>query len=278
MIFNELKQQGTEDFPFGYYHVDESHPKYQMAFHWHANLELVRVLKGKLTLFLDNRVHELYENEVAVINSETVHGATPSNCVYECIVFNLAFLKTGNQMCDGFIEGLLSHSIFLHERQREESVCALIHDIFREIAKKEDFSAFKVIAKYHALLGELQQKKQYASHLPPAFEAYERKSVKLKIVLKFIREHFASDITLDDMAAVAGFSRQYFCKFFKAMTSTTPIEYLTSYRVERAARMLLSTDLSVTQIAYDCGFNDLSYFIKTFKAFNRLSPKEYRRR
>jgi AraC-like DNA-binding protein len=60
------------------------------------------------------------------------------------------------------------------------------------------------------------------------------------------------------------------------MTGTTPINYLLTYRIERAARKLLGSDLSVTQIAYDCGFNDLSYFIKTFKTFKKVSPKDYR--
>ena len=274
MIFNELKQHGEEDFPFELYRVNASHPKYEMAFHWHTNLELIRVLDGALTLTLDNRTYHLQSGDAAIVNSETVHSATPKDCHYECIVFNLAFLKTGNAKCDAFIDDLLARNCFLHERPISANTLTLIHAIFDEIGK--DSSPFKVIGLFHTFLGEIQEKLQFISHLPPTSVRDEKKVVKLKTVLKFIRENFAKNVSLEDMAAVAGFSEKYFCKFFKDMTGTTPINYLMTYRVERAARKLLGSDLSITQIAFDCGFNDLSYFIKTFKNFKNVSPKEYR--
>ena len=277
MIYNELKQHGTEDFPFELYKVNSQHPKYKMAFHWHANLELTRVLSGTLFLTLDNRNFLLHAGDVIIINSETVHGATPENCVYECIVFNLAFLKTNNRACDMFIDNLLSHNSFLEERPTDSYTVQLIHRIFDETGNNQVGMPFKVLGLFHELLGEMQQKEQFNSHLPLSNIKDEKKVVKLKLVLKFIRDNFASDITLDDMSAVAGLSCKYFCKFFKDMTGTTPVNYLMAYRIERAARKLLGSDLPITQIAYDCGFNDLSYFIKTFKTFKHVSPKEYRR-
>ena len=277
MIFNELKLHGREDFPFELYRVDRQHPKYQMAFHWHTNLEMIRVLEGELSLTLDNRTRVLRAGEIAFINSETVHGATPNDSSYQCIVFNLAFLKTGNSLCDGFIDNLLSHSAYLTEFPRDSAVTKIVNDIFDELANEKDGAPFKAIGLYHTLLGEIQEKELFNSHLPLSSVHDEKKVVKLKTVLKFIRENFDKDITLEDMSAVAGFSGKYFCKFFKDMTGTTPVNYLLTYRIERAARKLLGSDLSVTQIAYDCGFNDLSYFIKTFKTFKKVSPKDYRK-
>ena len=277
MIFNELKQHGREDFPFELYRVDRQHPKYEMAFHWHTNLEMIRVLDGELSLTLDNRTQLLHAGDIAFINSETVHGATPKNSCYECIVFNLAFLKTGNALCDEFIDNLLSHAAYLREFPKDDEVTSLVNAIFEQIAAEELGAPFQVIGLYHQLLGKIQRKKLFTSHLPPSSVHDEKKVVKLKTVLKYIRENFDKDITLEDMSAVAGFSNKYFCKFFKDMTGTTPVNYLLTYRIERAARKLLGSDLSVTQIAYDCGFNDLSYFIKTFKAFKKVSPKDYRK-
>lgn len=278
MIINELKQHGREDFPFELYRVDESHPKYEMAFHWHANLELIWVKEGELTLTLDNRQLLLTHDEIAVVNSETVHGATPKKCVYECLVFNLAFLKTNNRVCDAFLDDLLSRNAFLYERPTEKSVLESIRKVFRAIASDATGAEFKVLSAFYEFLGEMQSKNQFTSHLPPTNGHDEKKVVKLKTVLKYIREHFADQITLEDMSAVAGFSSKYFCKFFKSTTGTTPINYLTTYRIERAARKLLGSDLSITQIAYDCGFNDVSYFIKTFKTHKHTTPKEYRAR
>ncbi len=278
MIFNEIKQHGTDDFPFGFYQVDGAHPKYEMAFHWHTNLEIVRVLEGELCLTLDNQTHTLIAGDFAIVNSETIHGATPKNCRYECIVFNLAFLKTGNEACDGFLEDILSHNTLLCERPQDREVLILLESIFQTIATQKDGVAFKIIGLFHSLLGELQERGLFSTRHTPTPRYDEKKAVKLKTVLRYLREHFSAPITLEEMAQVAGVSKKYFCKFFKDMTGTTPVAYLVSYRIERAARKLLGSDLTVTQIAFDCGFNDVSYFIKTFKAHKHTSPKEYRTR
>ena len=78
------------------------------------------------------------------------------------------------------------------------------------------------------------------------------------------------------MATAAGISRKYFSEYFKKVSGKSPFEYLTSYRIERASELLLHTDLPITQIALDCGFNDLSYFIKTFKKQTEITPAKWR--
>ena len=60
------------------------------------------------------------------------------------------------------------------------------------------------------------------------------------------------------------------------MTTKTPVEYIVLYRIERAARKLRNSQLSVTEIAFSCGFNDLSYFIKTFKNIKGVTPTKFR--
>lgn len=100
---------------------------------------------------------------------------------------------------------------------------------------------------------------------------------KLKKVLNYIRKSYSKQITLKDMAQIAGVSPKYFCSFFKNMTAKTPVEYLNSYRIEKAAANLLASDSSVTDIAYSCGFNDLSYFIKVFRDLKGISPKQFKK-
>lgn len=67
----------------------------------------------------------------------------------------------------------------------------------------------------------------------------------------------------------------YFCKFFKSLTGTSPIDYLTIYRLECAKKKLKETELSITEVAYDCGFNDSSYFTKVFKKYNNITPTKF---
>ena len=98
----------------------------------------------------------------------------------------------------------------------------------------------------------------------------------MKAVLEYIEAHYNADISLGDLASIIGMNPKYFCKFFASLTHQTPMDYVSFYRVEHAAYLLDSTDLSVTAIGSECGFSESSYFSKVFKKYMGITPKEYR--
>ena len=102
--------------------------------------------------------------------------------------------------------------------------------------------------------------------------------VRMKRVLAYIRDRYENTITLAELASLAGMTPKYFCRAFSQMTGKTPIEYLNYYRVEQAGEQLLLTDRSITDIALGCGFNDMSYFSKTFFRYKGMSPSAYRKK
>jgi len=80
------------------------------------------------------------------------------------------------------------------------------------------------------------------------------------------------------MADIAKVSPKYLCSMFKERTHKSPVDYLIYFRVEKAVHFLITTDKSVTEIALECGFDDLSYFIKTFKKLKGVSPGIFRKK
>lgn len=279
MSFNEIKQHGTADFPFELYQLDASHPKYTMAFHWHSSFEFIRVLKGELSITLDNRSFSACAGETVFVNSEVIHGATPTGgCEYECVVFNPEFLKTNNDACNRLIDDLLTQHVLLPERVQDAEMRSIVERLFRAMAERKNGYIFQVIGLANLFLATASERNLLFLNSANATERDAQKILKLKRVLKFIRDNFDKEISLDDMARVADLSTKYFCSFFKATTGTTPVRYLMNYRIERAARKLDGSDASITQIAFDCGFNDLSYFIKTFKEIKGVSPSRYRKK
>lgn len=276
MSLNEIKQQGTVDFPFGFYRVDKRHPRYKMAFHWHGYTELIHVIRGELSITLDNKNSLAKAGDVLFVNSEVIHGATPKNCEYECLVFNPNALKTGNDQCNLFIDDLMARHFSVPERIEDEECKAVVRALMQTMYEQKKGFIFQALGLTMQFFGILQEKGLFTREYNADKDA--AKIYKLKKVLRFIRENFASEITLDDMAREADLSTKYFCSFFKNMTGTTPVKYLLTYRVEQAARKLLGTDMSITQIAFDCGFNDLSYFIKTFKDIKKITPNVYRKK
>ncbi len=277
MSYNETKQHGTADFPFELYEIDHTHPKYEMAMHWHYNVEIIRVKKGELLITLDNKKILAKKGDIVFVNSETLHGATPSDCEYDCVVFNLAFLKTGNVACDSFLDSLLNHNAVVLEKITSLAGKTAINKLFSALKTRENGFQFIVFGAVNELIGSLKENIDYSYKIDGLTQKDEKNVAKLKRILSFIRDNFDKELTLDDMANASGLSTKYFCSFFKNMTGKTPFGYLNDYRIERASRKLLGSDLPITQIAFSCGFNDLSYFIKTFKKIKGCSPKLYRK-
>lgn len=279
MSYNELKQHGTEDFPIELYHIDSSDARYEMSSHWHGEIEIIRVLDGVLNIRLNNNTYRAKKGDVIFVNSETVHGAVPENCVYECIDFHLDFLPASDGGSRYFVDSLINHEYLINEycTPEQKEYCSAVNALFECMKNKSSGYKFKVIGALYSLFGTIIDMHLYSQSSGAASISADKNVPKLKNVLFFIRNNYDSPITLSDMAEAAGMSPKYFCYFFKDMTAKSPIEYLTGYRIEKASRKLLNSDLSVTDIAFSCGFNDLSYFIKTFKAIKGITPNRYRK-
>ena len=281
MSYNELKQHGTASFPFGLYRIDHTHPKYEMSHHWHTEQEIILVLSGHLDITLNNRPITASAGDLLYINGEVVHGAVPRDCVYECIVYTPQFLSMPQS---DFFDALTGHTLFINEYfpytdAASDGLRAITDAIFLALREDGEEARFAVVGGFYRMLGWLCGHHAYTESLSmQTADARDEKNVqKLKHVLSFIRGAYDRPISLDEMAAAADMSPQYFCTFFKQMTDKTPFAYVNAYRIERACRKLLGTDQSVTDIAYSCGFNDLSYFIKTFKAEKGMTPRAFRR-
>lgn len=279
MSYNEIKQRGTLEFPIELYQIDKTHPKYEMASHWHSEIEIIRVLKGNLNVKLYNNEYIAKENDVIIVNSETVHGAYAlTDCVYECIVLHMELLSVQDSSCRFFIDSILNHEYKINEFNSCSNVSfhRAIDNLFEAMQKKSSGYKFKVIGALYELFGIIIDNHMYMPVSDNAIPG-DKNIPKLKNVLSYIRGNYDKPITLHDMAECAGMSPKYFCFFFRDMTRKSPIEYLNSYRIERASRKLLNSDMSVTDIAFSCGFNDLSYFIKTFKAQKGITPATFRK-
>lgn len=279
MIYNELTQRGTDDFPIELYHIEKNHTRYEMTAHWHSEVELIRVLEGQLRCKFNNQNYLAQKGDVLIVNSEYVHSAMPEDCVYECIVFHMDFLYPDDSDCKFFVDNILNHEYIVKEYYPFENseVHKTVNEIFDALKNKTSGYKFLVIGAFYRLFGLISDNKLYAHSGGTTF-ATDKNVPKLKNILTYIRKNYDKHIYLEDMAAVAGMSPKYFCAFFKEMTGRTPVEYLKIYRIEKASRKLLNTDEPVTDIAYSCGFNDLSYFIKTFKELKSITPAQYRKR
>ncbi|MEG2720302.1 MAG: AraC family transcriptional regulator [Oscillospiraceae bacterium] len=273
----ERKNRGTFNFPIEFHHVDKLHPRYQMPFHWHMEYELIRVISGELSLSLNEDNFVMENGDCVLISDGVLHGGIPETCIYECLVFDLNSFLDNCNICKGDIDDLQSHKIILnYEFKVGSHECKLINQLFDCFKEERKGYEFIIQGLLYQLVGIILGHHQYSKSDDVSVKSVKRIH-QLKKSLKKIREEYSSQLTLDDLAKTAQMSPKYFCRFFADLTGKTPIEYLNYYRIECAAEQLLYTDYSVTDIALNCGFNDLSYFVKTFKRYKTITPKQYKK-
>lgn len=106
---------------------------------------------------------------------------------------------------------------------------------------------------------------------------YERNRPLMEKAIRYIDEHYAEQLMLEDVCKVSTLSKTYFCYLFKLMTKKTFVEYLTECRIQEALRLLENADYSIQNISEMLGFNDAAHFSRTFKKQVGMSPRGYRK-
>ena len=269
----ESEQRGSFGFPIELYQLDYRHPRYVMRHHWHEECEIIRILDGEFHYKIDDVPATAKSGDVVFVNSGFLHSGQPQDCVYECIVFDVGMLgrPAGSRVLREIGEKLI---IYQQLPKTDTALVYTVKRLFETLGKKNEGYQLVTIGLLYQLFGQISEKGYY-TEMSTAKRPTNRKISQLKVVLELIENNYHSQLTLEKLAAVAGMSPKYFCEFFRRMTGRTPIAYLNNYRVEVACSELVDSEGSVTEIAYNCGFNDLSYFIRVFKQLKGITPKQY---
>lgn len=280
MDYKEQKEHGSSVFPIELYYMDINHPRYEMVCHWHMEDELLRVLRGNLNITLNERKYCAKKGDLIFISAGILHSAIPdgTDCIYECLVFDMHYISAQVDICHNYIKNITNCSILIKEyfNADKSEFYKIVWELFDTMNNSSFGYQLKVKGLLYQMLASIFKDGLYQNREIQNIQT-EKRILKLKDVLAMIEKSYDSVIMLETMSSIAKMSPKYFCNFFKEMTNKTPMEYLINYRIEQACVQLENSELTVTEIAYNCGFNDLSHFIKTFKKLKKITPKKFRK-
>lgn len=277
MLYSELNEKkvfGTNDFPAELLIVDD--PDFTMFPHWHIEFEILRVEGGVLNLSIDEKKYCLKEGDIAFIQCGSLHSATLENCKFSCIVFDLSMLcRRKSDAVYKFIEPITCRKVSLKEFFKkgenpliDETVNALLSSFKMENSVRE----LEFYTRVFSLLN-LFYNNNYVTKIKEL--KHQQQISTIFDTISFIEEHYRESFSLSLLSKRAEMNEKYFLRFFKNYTNMTPTEYINRLRIEKAAHELQKTDSNVTEAALNNGFNNISYFIKTFKKYKGVSPKKY---
>lgn len=260
-------------------------PCLDTSWHYHKEYELLYVSKGSGIRFVGDSVQEFNEGELVLVGAYLPHlwrndlsSKIDADSNVKIVV--IKFLK------DFIGKGVFENPEFYAVKDMLKS--ADLGVLFSKETSQEfkdrllgfdNLNAPEKSIELLSLLHELSQEKieKQISTLDMRQYSSENGS-KLDEVMKFISINYASSISLKDVAEIACMTENSFCRYFKNLTNKSFVKFLNEVRIRNAAKLLVSTNKSISEIAMEVGFPSITNFNKQFKIVQSETPKIYRER
>ena len=262
----ETHRHEDPDFPI-IFHLQERHSQCRDPFlHWHESLELLYFVEGRGIVMDDGVGVSASEGDVVVINSNHLHEiqAETSVCHYYCLIVD-------KELCDAF--RIPAGDLLLNVQAGDEYTRGLFGRIISEMQNKQEY--YKQAVKAAALELLIHLARHYVQQEPAAGGSTGKRMAMVKEAVRYIQLNYKEPLTLLELADHVEFSKYYFCRVFREVTGYSAVEYINFLRCQNARKLLKSGSYNVGQSAAINGFQNLSYFSRTYKKqFGRLPSEE----
>lgn len=282
----ESDVRGTPMFPCGgYFSNISNNVTGDIPWHWHEEIEVVIVSSGAVNISLNGINFVLQKGEGAFINSNVLHSAQivgDEGCTLNSLVFhpNLISGEAGSVFEQRYVRPLLACNTlpgvpFYCGSEWHRQAVQCIQKAY-EAYEEEDF-AYELLVReklshmWYLIVKNMMSVWKQLNHNE------NQDTVRIKAMLDFLHYHYAEQLELQQIAAVASISERECLRCFQKTIGTTPMQYLIKYRISVSVRLLEDTNAPITEICNQVGFDSSSYFSKIFKRFMSCTPSAYRK-
>lgn len=226
--------------------------------------QILYCTKGSGTLLIDGETHIIPPGTAMFLPAFYPHEYFPNEDIWD-----IHWVVPSGYASEDILRhfGLTEPSIFpLSETKTLEHIFRKMHEALRADSVFGNYRAsgflYDFLIEFYRLISA-----ETASGAP--------NSALMKAV-DYIHFNFSSEITMDDLCAVSGVSKQYLCLLFKNTLASRPMEYIAKRRIQAAKELLISTDKGIEDISEEVGFCTASYFCKLFKRYEGITPSAFR--
>ena len=275
----ENKPHGTKDDPFSTYHIENAGRSFQIPVHWHDEFEIIYVRSGFLTVSISGESYIGKTGEAFVVSPGNLHlmGSQSGTVDYYTFLFPLKYIsfRTDDMLDEKLLEPLNSGHLMICPRVNDtaKELCEQLIEIYEA---KNDESESKITTQVRTKIILLQFiLEMWKKGFVIENDTSGRNTVEKEMV-SYIQQNFTGKISLKEFGEQFHLSEKYISRYFKEHFHITLSQYITYLRLENAKQLLQDTDLSVTETAMQSGYQNVSYFIRSFKKTYGISPLKYR--
>ena len=248
--------------------------------HWHPAVEILYPVEGGYTVQVGTEKFLLAKGDVLIIPPGSLHAYMPpkeGERIVLLIDYGLLRPVEGMDMLMQSLSPALLISSTAYPLLLEK-VQEIMQRVIAEYDQNSPFAEAMILSCLMELMAVLGRAGVYRASHTDSFPGDQRQEMVARFmkVCSFITEHMTENLTTEELAQVAGFSKFYFSRLFKEFTGLTCHDYLINQRIIAAEQLLKQADLSITDIAMSTGFSSPSGFTRTFKQQKGITPMEYR--
>ena len=249
-------------------------------FHFHNELELCYVLSGSGKVSDSYGSYSIASGDILLFDSRVPHELTAA----EPQGLRLLALQVSKSFCKRYFPQMqnIRFSCCLLNKQLRTAECqeisTLLRTVFEAYFDPNPEEVFGCAAALNLLFRSLLRYVPYQILSEQQVQTHNRKTERLKRLLGYIEDHFREPIRLQDLAQIEKVSETHLSHFFREELQISFQDYLSRIRLEAAMELLRTTEQSVTDIAYSCGFSDPKYLNQSFKKYLQTTPREWRSR
>ncbi|MGQ8337454.1 AraC family transcriptional regulator [Sunxiuqinia sp. A32] len=250
--------------------------------HSHKNYELNFILSGSGKRIVGNNISAFEKNDLVLMAPNLPHcweiTHTDTNDTPRCIVIH-------------FYENLIT-SDFFNKPELETIVDLLreaeagiffngpivtqIKELLKDLTQKKGLESYIGLLNIFNLLNKCD-KREFLSQQPTPGSAFDKDFNQINKIYEYVFKNIHEEIKLNEVSSLLNMAPGSFCRFFKKKTQLTFMEYVIKIRIGYAAKMLAETNKQISEIGYDCGYNNLANFNHYFRKVMKKTPSEYRK-
>ncbi|MEO6150804.1 MAG: AraC family transcriptional regulator [Mucilaginibacter sp.] len=258
-------------------------PKFTAPFHFHHAYELIWIMKSYGKLYAANKIMNFADGDMYFFGPGLAHffynePGNPEESAHAIVVqFAEDFMGKGFFDKPEFrkIKKMMQEA---HTGIKLNVPNANLQSIFKQFTPEHDIKNF--ITLMQLLDAWCAQPKSSMSPIlsgPQKAVFHESDTSKTELVFKYVLDNFKGDVNSKEAASLACLNDAAFCRYFKRRTKKTFSQFVNEVRVTHASGLLLEDNLNITEICFECGYNNISYFNRQFKDIMKKTPLEYRK-
>lgn len=295
-VFKEIRPHGTQSFPCAVYRTHSVGIGTLVKHHWHDEAEILYFSGGEFRLEINMESFPIRSECFYFINPGELHSIITEdadNHFEDAVVFSpdiLSFdsydeaqihlvkpIQNGKLLFPRCITPL--HPAFVSIRNAFGDIMRAFGPITENTVSDSSLVTNDLTSQLYIKSSLLYILATLSAHklFSPAEQNFNKRVESIKTVLTYIKDNYHDKIYISHLAAQVNLNEQYFCRLFKKAIGCSPIEYINEYRIKQAKRLLEKTDLPVTEICLECGYNNLGNFLREFRRHTGTTPLQYRK-